>query len=467
MFPDLSWNTLKSQAPVILSKAIAAVLLVVLGVTVEDQFKDWWIGPKTYKVYLVGSLTDGPTQRIFRGFEKQHELLTPTIAGVPVEAEVVDDLGTADGARQVSRLIAARNDALLVVGHVMSTDTKAALPNYVQASPPLPVIATRETSPDLTMCCRAVSGLCPIIRMSPTDTDEARDLVAYAVAQGKRRFLVVAGDVNAEYALPLAHLIQNAINATGKALVNDFFPSRSQIPPQRLVGGNYDCILVSGEPGDAISLMTRIKEEFSKVNGAQEPLVILSDASFDRTLLAAGNSQLMQGVLLTYQLGHNDEDQPYHTYGLDAFDLVNSLVSQANGRIMANNVTWGFRLRRAINMHRVTDARDIVLAALRDFTQHHASLLSSSGEDYSFDSNGSRLNGRFHMWKVSGTTFVDIDGEKDAPSRPALAARRQGERPLTRARSAGRTSSREIESALISAEPPCCALTSGGGQTAR
>lgn len=225
MFPDLSWNTLKSQAPVILSKAIAAVLLVVLGVTVEDQFKDWWIGPKTYKVYLVGSLTDGPTQRIFRGFEKQHELLTPTIAGVPVEAEVVDDLGTADGARQVSRLIAARNDALLVVGHVMSTDTKAALPNYVQASPPLPVIATRETSPDLTMCCRAVSGLCPIIRMSPTDTDEARDLVAYAVAQGKRRFLVVAGDVNAEYALPLAHLIQNAINATGKALVNDFFPS--------------------------------------------------------------------------------------------------------------------------------------------------------------------------------------------------------------------------------------------------
>jgi len=384
------------------------------GNRVEDQFKEWWLGPKAYKIYLVGSLTGRETERIFRGFQAQHELLTPKIGDVPVEISVVDDLGTSTGANGVSRIVSHTDDALLVVGHVISTDTIAALPNYIGSNPPVPVITTRETSADLQ--CPREAAYCPVLRMSPSDVDQARDLVRFAVEKKPAgKFAVVAGDINSGYTRPLADLLAKQV--TEKRLAMDLFRSRSEIPPRQFVNGRYDCVLVAGEAADAKSLVARIKEEYkNSAENAIEPIVFLSDASFDQTLLMGGGGQLMDGVTLTYQLGRYDEDQPYHAYGLDAFDLASALISMANGRVLNGAVPWSYRLRRSINMHRVADARSILLQAIYESFNRHLEFLSGSGELYKFDSDGHRLNGRFHMWQVKGSKLVDVDGERDLPA---------------------------------------------------
>jgi ABC-type branched-subunit amino acid transport system substrate-binding protein len=406
---------LRSHWDVICRRALFPLLLIVAGIAVEDQFKDWWLGPKSYKIYLVGSLTDRETARIFRGFEVQHESLEPRLGNVPVEITIIDDRGTPAGAQSASRVVSQSDDALLVIGHVISTDTIAALPTYVGASPPIPVITTRETSPELK--CPQQPAECPVLRMSPSDADQARDMVDFAVKKHRpgAKFAIVGGDYNSTYALALAKLLNEEVNR--RHLQADMFPSRSAIPANQFINSRYDVILVAAEPDDSKSLVARIKDEFkNNPNNATEPVVVLSDASFDRTLLMDGGSELLEGVSVTYQLGRVDDDQRYHAYGLDAFDLASDLLSETNGRIMDNNTPWTYKVRHAINMHRVADARSILLEAINESLTKHAAFLSQSGDTYKFDSDGHRLNGRFHIWQISHSKFVDIDGPIDNPS---------------------------------------------------
>jgi hypothetical protein len=69
-------------------------LLVILGIVIFDPIKDWWLGPKNYKIYLVGA-TSPEIDKIFRGVRLGNNVEPLQIDDVPIVLETVDDQANA------------------------------------------------------------------------------------------------------------------------------------------------------------------------------------------------------------------------------------------------------------------------------------------------------------------------------------------------------------------------------------
>jgi hypothetical protein len=161
----------------VITTVVGATVAVVIGARVTRIFA----GPESYKVYVTGKL--GAKDELKKLFEAVPDGLVSNLSidTKPIKIEKLDDKGAPHYAEQIAREIAGRDDTLLVVGHALSTQTKTALPYYVGgapqgAKPPIPVILTTETNPELLP--HGVSeGLCPpVMRLSPTDDEQAATL---------------------------------------------------------------------------------------------------------------------------------------------------------------------------------------------------------------------------------------------------------------------------------------------------
>ena len=168
---------------------VLPLLGALLGAMLIGRIIDWVIGPKTYKIYVVGNFEDGgAAASIWDGISKGGSL--GKIDGIPVELEKGNDFGDPLSAQRISIDLASRNDLLAVVGHFASTQTKAALPAYLRtANPPIPVILTTETNPNLLPPKPRETIYDPVFRLSPTDDDQASKAAAFAIAATCTRLL--------------------------------------------------------------------------------------------------------------------------------------------------------------------------------------------------------------------------------------------------------------------------------------
>src|SRR6516225_12478566 len=74
----------------------ALISLMVIG-----RLTNWVIGPKAYKIYVVGNFDDEAPRQIWGGLSDGSSQLR-TLDGVNLELETVDDLGDPLNARRVA-----------------------------------------------------------------------------------------------------------------------------------------------------------------------------------------------------------------------------------------------------------------------------------------------------------------------------------------------------------------------------
>src|ERR1051326_1497594 len=96
-------------------KVLIKLALLFVGLLILDPLKDWWTGPKQYKIYLVGNGADLETQRVFRGVQEEALLSHLKIDGIDVDVERRDDQGNPSTAKTVAETLKKRSDTLMVV----------------------------------------------------------------------------------------------------------------------------------------------------------------------------------------------------------------------------------------------------------------------------------------------------------------------------------------------------------------
>ncbi len=184
-----------------------------LGAMLIGRIVDWVVGPKVYKVYVVGNfqadvLRNTASDPLSPASTAADDIWAALDAlgspgkldGVPIEFARVPDSGDPVNAERISADLAGRSDCLLVVGHFSSTQTKAALPAYLRGvSPPVPVILTTETNPDLVPPRAAATDYDPIFRLAPTDEDQARTAAAFATQRKANGLWAIQATSNSVY----------------------------------------------------------------------------------------------------------------------------------------------------------------------------------------------------------------------------------------------------------------------------
>src|SRR5437764_611976 len=165
-----------------------------MGLVIITRLTGLFTGPDNYLIYFIGPLGgDNSLVKMENIFRKAAARL---IDGVPIKFEEIDDSGDPGIAQSIATRLASSSDTLMVVGHVLSSTTKEALPIYMKADPQIPVILTTETNPQILPARADPDQDFPVFRLSPTDDDQALSAYEFATAQYGQQFWVVEGSNN-------------------------------------------------------------------------------------------------------------------------------------------------------------------------------------------------------------------------------------------------------------------------------
>lgn len=411
------------QRPAWTSKALTIlrkwVLLPLVGALISvmliGRVVDWVIGPKAYKVYVVGNFegadaTQNPNpstaDSIWAGISGQGSL--SDINGVPIKFEKWDDAGDPVDAQRISADLATRNDSLLVVGHFASTQTKAALPAYLRiATPPIPVILTTETNPALLPPRSRATGYDPLFRLSPTDEGQAVTAATFAIAHGARGFWVVETVSNPVYSQFLTRKFSEQALARSSRVV--LWTNNLSVPPvQTIQTLNVDWVFFAGGWQDALILVRQIRA----MPGGHNVNVILSDAAVDLRLIQQG-SDAVKDVYVTHpMLAETYEGKAgYGMYGYEAFQLTQQLVDKANanfGQIASRTGGFGYWFRRFLGLRRATDARNVMAAVMQDAVLQGIPFRLNGGICRFRPETATCEGASFHVWQVQNGTFKTV-----------------------------------------------------------
>jgi hypothetical protein len=349
---------------------------------------DWIIGPKAYKVCVVGNFQDrGAANAIWAAISKGGPL--GKIDGVPVELEKANDGGDPLSAQRISADFAARSDSLLVVGHFASTQTKAALPAYLRtANPPIPVILTTETNPNLSSPKPRETTYDPMCRLSPTDDDQAKKAADFAIGQHARGFWVVEDVSNPVYSDFLARKFSEHVLENGSQVL--LWTNNLSFPPVQTISTlNVDWVFFASSWQDALILLRQLRA----MPGGEQVNVVLSDASVDQRLIDQGGVAV-RDVYLTHPMLAEAYKGPsgYGAYGSDASQIVQQLLDGANdqfGQLAIANGGFGYWYRHLLGLRRATDARNVVTALMKDAVlQEHKFNLDGKPCGFRGDASG-------------------------------------------------------------------------------
>jgi ABC-type branched-subunit amino acid transport system substrate-binding protein len=386
---------------------IFPLFAALIAALVIGRVTNWLLGPKSYKVYVVGSLDDEATKQIWERFSEQKSRLT-SFGGIKVDVESVDDLGDPLNARRISVDLAERNDTLMIVGHHFSTQTKEALPAYLQqAQPPIPIILTTETNPNLLPPKITKGTYYPVFRLSPTDEKQAESAVQFAISQGATAFWVVEDISNPVYSSFLARKFIDQAQEKSKRVL--LWSTNLNIPSVDAIRAlKIDWVFYAGDWPNALILIRQLKAMSSN---NRMPGIVLSDGSMDRRLINQGGDDV-EGVFLTHPMTAKAyADVQYGIYGKDAFRLVESLLEEGDKRFgqlaRKEGGTW-YLAESILGIHRVVDARNVLFALMEEAVRTRHTFDLSDGTRCTFEDDGTRRDAIFHVWKVQNHQFVDI-----------------------------------------------------------
>lgn len=308
---------------------LTQILSAILGLIIVGRVTNWWTGPQSYRVYVVGSFnpSEETTQEVWQGFVKDGTSIG-TIDGINVVADRVNDAADPIEATKVATELAGRSDTLMVLGHVLSTQSKKALPSYLDIKQPVPVILATETNPDLLPHNLPDEDPYPVFRLSPTDDDQATKAAHFAIDNLKaNNFWIVTDTHNRTYSEYLATQFQNQVVAGKKRVVmttaTDAFPDLDNLKK-----GGIDCVFFAGDEFHAMALMDQI----GSIQWVKKPRVIMSDWSVGQNL-GPQKGNIAEGVFLFHPLPADVYETEHYTwYGKQARGIVEHLIRDADSR---------------------------------------------------------------------------------------------------------------------------------------
>lgn len=398
--------------------ALSPILAAIAGIVFAEPIKQWWVGPESYRVYVIGNFSnsqDGSGQ-VRDGFREREGALT--IDKVKIEIEARDDHNDPQYAQKLSAELAAADDTLMVVGHMSSTQTRAALPNYLQqAEPPIPVILTTETNPQLLLSegpeQRDHFGqLLPVFRLSPTDDKQAEAAALFAIQERKAKACWVVEDTsNPVYSKYLAIEFIREVQERGSSVV--LWSTNNAVPSvETFKALKTDCVFFSGGWSNSLILIHQVRA-MSRSANLPMPTVILTDASVEKSLVTQGGPDV-QGVYLVYPLRADESgggDQGNRLYGRDARAVVESLIEEANRNfkeLRGRRGPLSYRVRSLLGMHRISDARQVLIQLMTSkMAGDKRDFMLPGGRKTRFGPGMKNEMARFHVWTIQGDGFRD------------------------------------------------------------
>ena len=404
----------------ILSKFVLMPLVgALIGAMLIGRIVDWFVGPDSYKVYVVGNFQplDGTTtgaSKILDGFKGMGELPAIGPKRVKVTYEAVNDHGDPADAQKISANLASRSDTLMVVGHFSSTQTKAALPAYLRSiRPPIPVIMTTETNPDLVPPKLRALQYDPVFRLSPTDDQQALRAADFAIHEHATAFWVVQDLSNPVYSDYLTSRFSERILEQSKDVIT--WGNNLSVPPiDAFTTLKIDWIFFPGPWQEAILLARQVR----KIPGGDKIHILLGDACADENLIAKGGSDV-EGIYITHQMQASDFNSPnagYEVFGRNAFRIIEQIINSANDNYTARAAArggMGYRIRGLLGLRRAVDSRNVIAAVMQEATSTATKRLFTlnSGGSYRFDEAGTPIDAKWHVWQVQGGKFVDVPAD--------------------------------------------------------
>ena len=417
-----------------LRKAVTTVLLTlfssfVITRLIVARITDGITGPASYTVWVVGDFENTRKHRSIRDGFRPRESLKAKIDGRAVTVEERADTGDPKAIRDIAMRLAERRDTLLVVGHMRSTATKEALAVYLNQVPPIPVILTTETNPDLAPPHRPGDPNYPLVRLSATDRAQARDAVVFALAKGKRSFWVVEDTFNPVYSHYLAvEFIRNVQQAHREGNGQVSVWSTNLTPPsvETIRKTEVDCVLFAGLWSNALITIRQMKAIGGPANS--RPIFVLSDASAEQDLILRRSKDSAEEAVVREEVGEDVyvmqpanakqfEPQGHGLYGKDARLMVETLVSKAAAEFDAyrrGHHPLDHVFKRVLDIHRVYDARQVLHHVIdRDLFRMDAveggekDTRLDLGYTYPSSDEYSISNTKFRVWQVKGKRFED------------------------------------------------------------
>jgi len=408
------FSALDFNIKTIASAVVFAIIIPVLAGYVNKilSFK-----PESLSVYVVSNFKENSSKQMKKAFKDAFDK-DLFIGEVKVKLVTnLSDEGSTSRAAEISRDIANDNGSLMVVGHFSSTETKAALPAYLDADPKVPVILTTETNPSLVPYSRANDEFNPILRLSPDDIDQARSAAEFASnpKNGGESFWVVEDTANSVYSKQLALSFIENIRDKGKKVV--LYTLANELPDaSTLQKLQIDSVFYAGEWSNALILIRQLRAIFP----TNLPTVILSDAAVDENLLTKGGEDT-EGIHVMFQMSAVDyEKEKYGAYGTEAAIVVNKLIEEADTQY--NNQKRSIFQKMFIPFT-VSDARESVSKAMKHHQKAEYTIdgnlnalpfyfESSTGKKIYKKASGIEEPTYFNIWRVENVggkmKFVDI-----------------------------------------------------------
>ncbi len=392
------------------STILSPLLSSLIGIFIISRLTGLFTGPENYVIYFAGPLGgDTSLLKMENAFRSARPL---SLNNVPVKFEAIDDSGDPAIARSVAAHLAQKNNTLMVVGHVLSSTTKQALPIYMDAKPPIPVILTTETNPQILPSSTDPDQEYPVFRLSPTDDDQAKSAFEFARKQGGTKFWVVEDPSNMVYTKYLAEKFLEAAQTTSSQVL--LYSSMMNMPTSLTVDRlGVQWVFMAGDWRSALTLL----REMRALGVSNKLRFILSDGAATDELLTQGGPEV-EGVFLMHELKaevFRQNNQGYGVYADYALEIIERLLKKGDQRfseLAQQELGPLYLLRKAFQVRRVSDARAVLnKCMIRSMTSPYR---LSNGEVFRFRKEGTREDARFNVWQIHNHQFVDCN-EVEAP----------------------------------------------------
>ena len=402
---------------------------MLLGTLILGRIVNSVTRPQSYSVYFVGPFNDDkasskdadPTNQIWMALENNDPSLG-SLDDVPVVLHRRNDFGDDKTAERISLELAGKRDTLMVIGHLTSTTTRAALPAYLsRASPPIPVILATETNPDLLPPAEANSDeFQPVYRLSPTDDQQARVAACFVQNQGAKAIWVIESGSNHVYSRYLAQEFIERVQGNGpgnKVLLWSTNLDHPVVDAVRALG--IDWIFYAGDWQNVLVLLRQLRTASA---GKPMPKLILTDSAMDPRLLTLGGEDVKDNVYLTFPVSFNrfHDQGNYAVYGKDARKLISKVLKETQAEFdgLARD---GREFRRAFNsllgLKRVADARNAIRSYMKRSAEGRETFLLAGKTQVEFDKRGSAMNRSFSLWQIKNGQFAGADELLHCPDR--------------------------------------------------
>jgi hypothetical protein len=424
---------------------VVPLLSMLVGAVIISRITNWYFGTFPYKIYVVGNMNDSfsVAKQINDGFTKEFEARSQELKNFEGGALTVaqeDDRGDPVRARQIAEKIARQPDTLMVIGHTASGQSKEALPVYLAAEPPIPVILTTETNPDLVPAKIKKHKFRPVFRLLPTDKVQARvaaDFIKEQAGASHKSIWVVqdmSGIGNHVYSSYLAdEFVKDVSNGRTEGESGDrskdvssdvvLWSNNLSLPsPRALIDLNIGWVFFPGGWRPALVLIRELRGIYGSSRDRM-PTIVLSDASAEQQLITGSDDDVKDDVkvYITYPMKVEEKGSDNSVYGRNAARVIEGLIEDDNSSLDFDEVadqcrTIGYHFRSLMGIKRVRDARCVLSALMQEAEEDRRSFLLSKEKKIAFGvdedgEDGVRVDkdATFYVWRVDKSVHQFAD----------------------------------------------------------